>query len=159
MPDMLVKLYTLPDKQPLIERLAQQGIVIKRGMSGDMHRAVAFAEEHFNPSWRNSCQNAFARLPSGIFLAVRDKQIIGFACYDVVVRNFFGPTGVTDACRGLGVGKALLLECLHAMRADGYAYAIIGWAEDAQAFYEHAVGATAIPDSFPGAYQGMIDID
>ncbi|WP_020616437.1 GNAT family N-acetyltransferase [Paenibacillus daejeonensis] len=159
MPDMLVKLYDLPEKQTLVQQLAQQGIMIKRGMSGDMHRAVAFVEEHFNASWRNSCQNAFARLPSGIFLAVRDKQIIGFACYDVVVRNFFGPTGVTDACRGLGVGKALLLECLHAMRSDGYAYAIIGWAEDAQTFYQRTVGATVIPNSFPGAYRNMVALD
>ena len=31
-----------------------------------------------------------------------------------------------DSEQGKGIGKALLLRCLHALRAEGYAYAIIG---------------------------------
>jgi hypothetical protein len=37
------------------------------------------------------------------------------------------------------------------MRADGYAYAIIGWASSVD-FYRGAVGATVIDGSTPGQY-------
>ena len=41
-------------------------------------------------------------------------------------KAFFGPTGVDETYRGKGIGKALLLVCLHDMYAQGYAYGIIG---------------------------------
>ena len=37
------------------------------------------------------------------------------------------------------------------MRAEGYAYAIIGWASSIE-FYQKAVGATVIEGSEPGIY-------
>jgi len=159
MPDMLVKLYQLPEKQTLVESLRAQGVRIVRGLASDKSRAVDFVGEHFTTNWRNACDAAFSSTPVRCYLAVKDKRVIGFACYDVVTRNFFGPTGVLDECRGMGIGKALLLECLHAMRADGYGYAIIGWAEDAIPFYQKTVGATIIPDSFPGIFEDLIMMD
>ncbi|MEO8397022.1 MAG: GNAT family N-acetyltransferase, partial [Chloroflexota bacterium] len=53
------------------------------------------------------------------------------------------------------IGKALLLACLHDMLAQGYGYAIIGWAGPVE-FYVNAVGAIEIPDSRPGVYRGML---
>ena len=58
---------------------------------------------------------------------------------------------VAERHRARGVGAALLVEAMHAMRARGYAYAVIGAAGPA-AFYEKTVGAIAIPDSEPGLY-------
>lgn len=57
--------------------------------------------------------------------------------------------------RGKGIGEALLIESLAAMRATGYAYAIIGGAGPTQ-FYARAVGAVEIPGSTPGIYAGML---
>jgi len=159
MPDMLVKLYNLPEKQELLEQLQGHGVVIKRAMTGDKQQIVEFVGRHFTASWRDECECAFAQLPANCYIAVKDKQIIGFACHDVVVRNFFGPTGVLEEHRGLGIGKALLLECLYAMRGNGYGYAVIGWVEAAISFYERTVGATVIADSFPGVYGDMIGIE
>ena len=59
-------------------------------------------------------------------------------------------------CREEGVGTGLLLSCLHSMWEMGYAYAIIGWADEAAAFYEKTVGAIAIPGSHPAIYQNLI---
>ena len=57
--------------------------------------------------------------------------------------------------RGRGIGTALLLATLHAMRDAGYMYAIIGGAGPV-GYYEK-VGAAVIPDSEPSrAYQGML---
>lgn len=84
-----------------------------------------------------------------------EDKLVGFACYDATCKGFFGPTGVDDVCRGKGVGTALLLACLHDMRAQGYGYAVIGGAGPV-AFYEKTVGAIEIPDSKPGIYKGML---
>jgi predicted N-acetyltransferase YhbS len=62
---------------------------------------------------------------------------------------------VDPSLRGHGIGKILLIECLEAMRAQGYAYAIIGGVGPA-AFYSKAVGAALIPGSDPGIYKGIL---
>ena len=89
---------------------------------------------------------------------MQDKQVLGFACYDTTAMNFFGPTGVREDRRGQGIGRALLLRCLYAMREEGFAYAIIGWVGDALPFYQRTVGATIIENSHPGEYKRMIDL-
>lgn len=159
MPDMLVKLYDLPPSDGLVEELRQQGIIIKRAMTADKHRVVDFVNAHFTDNWRNECECTFASLPVKTFIAVKDKEVIGFASYDAIVRNFFGPTGVLEAYRGLGIGKALLLVTLEAMRQDGYGYGIIGWVEGALEFYKKTVGAIPIENSFPGIYRGLVAME
>ena len=79
---------------------------------------------------------------------MRDGQILGFACYDATALGFFGPIGVDPEARGLRIGQALLLTCLHAMAWEGYGYAVIGWCDGAADFYR-TVGAVEIPNSAP----------
>ena len=73
----------------------------------------------------------------------------------VTAPDFFGPTRVLDSEQGKGLGKALLLRCLYALREEGYAYAIIGGVGPV-AFYEKCVGAHVIPDSTPGVYKDFL---
>jgi predicted N-acetyltransferase YhbS len=82
--------------------------------------------------------------------------VVGFACHDTTYKNFFGPTGVDESQRGRGLGKALLLACLHAMAAQGYGYAIIGGVGPAE-FYAKTVGAVEIEGSTPGIYKGVLN--
>ena len=42
----------------------------------------------------------------------REKELIGFACYEATARNFFGPMAVLESERKKGVGRALLLKAL-----------------------------------------------
>lgn len=51
---------------------------------------------------------------------------------------FFGPTKVLESYQGKGIGKALLLRSLHALKDEGYIYAIIGGIGPAR-FYEKNV--------------------
>jgi len=67
----------------------------------------------------------------------------------------FGPEGVCVERRKQGIGTALLLACLNAMKSDRYAYAVIGWA-GAEEFYAKTVGATVIDGSEPGIYTGTL---
>lgn len=155
MPDMLVKLYELPDLAPSIARCAAAGVAIRRGLAPEKHVVLNWISEHFGANWVSECDVAFARQPVASFLAVENETLIGFACYDATARGVFGPTGVSEAARGKGVGAALLLACLHDMRAQGYAYGVIGGAGP-EGFYTKVVGAIAIADTWPGMYRGML---
>ena len=94
---------------------------------------------------------SFARQPVSVFVATIQRELVGFAAYECTRRGFFGPTGVIPAAQGKGIGKALVLASLWALREMGYVYAIIGAAGPVR-FYQKAVGAIIIPDSEPGIY-------
>lgn len=155
MPDMLVKLYTLPPLEPALEEQRAHGIVIRRALAPEKHVVLPWVREHFSAGWASETDVSFSHQPVNCFLAVKDNQLLGFACHDTACKNFFGPTGVDEAARGKGTGKALLLVCLHTMRANGYGYAIIGAAGPVE-FYEKAVGAVVIPGSVPGMYADIL---
>lgn len=152
--DMLVKLYELPSLDAALDGLARRGISIRRTIAPEAPVVVAWVLANF-PSSAVEVEFACARMPSTCFLALRDAQILGFACHEATARNFFGPEGVLKAERGRGVGRALLLAALHDQRAQGYAYAIIGGVGPA-AFYSSCVGAVAIEGSDPGVYADML---
>ncbi|MGI5878307.1 MAG: GNAT family N-acetyltransferase [Christensenellales bacterium] len=155
MPDMLVKLYELPPLEPEHARMEEMGISIRPALVGEKRLVRSFVRANFSPGWEDETDVAMARMPVACHIAVQDGKILGFACWDSVARGFFGPMGVLPETRGKGVGRALLLSCLHAMRAYGYGYAIIGWVGPA-AFYEKCCGAHVINSSEPGVYRGML---
>jgi len=156
MPDMLVKLYDLPPLAPALARQREAGIRIRRGMPPEKALVLAWIRQHFSEYWVSEADVGFAMQPPTILLAHRGDSLLGFACYDTTHKNFFGPTGVAAPARRQGIGTALLLAALHAMREAGYMYGIIGWAGPT-AYYEKTVGALVIPDSEPpGSYRGML---
>lgn len=159
MSDLLVKLYELPPLAPYIDELRAKNIVIRRPIGPENYAVIRWIKEHFGDGWAGEAENAFFRSPKGVFIAVRETEegskMLGFGCYDATVKGFFGPTGVDKAERKQGIGRALLLACLHAMWDEGYGYGIIGSAGPVD-FYKKAVGATVIEGSSPGVYRGMI---
>lgn len=155
MPDMLVKLYTLPPLAPLIERQRAAGIEVRRALVPEKHLVVEWVRRHFKQPWADECDVSFGREPVACFIATDGDQIVGFGCYDTTFRNFFGPTGVDETYRGRDIGRALLVACLHAMADGGFGYAIIGAAGPTE-FYSKTVGAIAIEDSWPGMYRGLL---
>jgi GNAT superfamily N-acetyltransferase len=147
--DLLVKLYGLPPERTVA------GVDIRRALPPEKHAVGAWVGATFGPRWSSEGSVAFSGHPIGVHIAVVDGELIGFACWDATARGFFGPEGVAEAWRGKGVGAALLLQCLHAMRAHGYAYAIIGGVGP-RAFYEKIVPVMEIPGSSPGIYHGVL---
>jgi GNAT superfamily N-acetyltransferase len=154
MPDMLTRLYDLPDVTPARGRLAAEGIVCRRAESYERGQVLEFVRERW-PRWVDEANAAFAGVPPTAFIATNGGEVIGFAAYDATRPDYFGPAGVDEQRRGKGIGRVLLLQCLDALAAKGYAYAIIGGVGPA-AFYEKAVGAIVIPGSEPGIYRDRL---
>ena len=153
--DMLVRLYDLPDSTTLYEKVASHDVTLRRARAFERHTVAAFARVHFSPKWVSEVEVAMSRQPITCFIATRDKTILGFACYDTTQRGFFGPTGVSEDARGLGLGKALLMKSLEALRELGHAYGIIGGVGPKE-FYAKACGAIEIPGSDPGTYTDLL---
>jgi predicted N-acetyltransferase YhbS len=151
MPDMLVKLYTLPPMDPLIQSYRERGIIVRRARPFEFSPVREFVQQHFALVWADEISVGFANKPTSVFIAHRQDQILGFGAYECTCRGFFGPTGVLESERGQGIGKVLLIACLHGLAEMGYAYGIIGGVGPAE-FYSRAVGAIEIPDSTPGIY-------
>lgn len=151
---MLVKLYELPALEPALTVCRVQDIVVRGALAPERPPLMRWLGDHF-PYWVEEVDATFARMPVSCILALRDREILGFACYDAIRKNFFGPTGVVESERCKGVGRALLLAALHAQRAQGYAYAIIGGVGPAE-YYAKAVGAMLIDGSTPGIYGELL---
>ena len=155
MPDMLVKLYELPPMDCEHQKMQTQGITVRPALPAERCFVLEFVNTHFSRGWENETAVALTRLPMGCHIAVKDNHILGFSCWDVVGRGLFGPIGVLPDTRGMGVGRALVLSCMHAMRAYGYGYAVIAWVGPA-AFYQKCCGAKIIEGSEPGVFRGML---
>ena len=177
MRDMLVKLYELPDAAAHRGRMAAQGLVLRHAMAYELTPVRAWVREHFSDGWADEVHACFSRQPVSCVLALEPgeamagtgtgagagaearvglKRIVGFAAYEATTRGFFGPMGTLERARGKGVGAAVCLEALWAMRSMGYGYAIIGGVGPA-AFYTKVCGARLIEDSSPGVYADMLD--
>ncbi len=157
MPDMLVKLYEVQEDNELINELKEEGIEIRNAIAPEKHIVVDWVRKKFSDFWASETEVAFANQPVSCVIAIKDNQILGFACYEATCKDYFGPTGVHPDYRGKGIGKALLLRSLMKLKDLGYGYAIIGGAGP-EKFYEITCGATAIENSVPGIYKGMLKL-
>jgi len=156
MPDMLVRLYDLPDSEECYRRAREGGARIRRAEPWDRFALRKFIEANFWEAWAPEADLAFSGHPITGFVAMMEGRIVGFAVYECSRRGFFGPTGVREDLRGRGLGAALLFRCLEAMREMGYAYAVIGGVGP-QAFYEKVCGAFVIPGSETGIYLSVYE--
>ena len=155
MPDMLVNLLQLPPLEPILSKLEGSRIVVRRAYPFEITPVRSFIKKAFKVSWADEISVGFANKPVSVFIALKEKEIVGFAGYECTHRNFFGPAGVVEKMQSRGVGKALLLASLWGMREMGYAYAVIGRAGPIE-FYKNTVGAAIIPDSDPGIYTNLL---
>jgi predicted N-acetyltransferase YhbS len=155
MPDMLVNLLKLAPLEPSLAELKAAGVIVRRASPHEISIVREFVLVNFEAGWADEISVGYSNKPVSVFIAIRDKRVIGFAAYECTRRGFFGPMGVDEKERGRGAGHALLAASLWGLREMGYAYGIIGGAGPT-AFYARAVNATLIPDSTPGVYADPI---
>jgi len=154
MPDMLVRLYALPDAATSYARVSEAGVRVRRADPWDRARYDGFVRETFGELWAVEAGLAYRNSPITAYVAEEEGRLVGFAAYECTRRGFFGPTGVAETSRGRGIGTALLFRCLESMFEMGYAYAIIGGVGPAE-YYEKTCGASIIPGSEVGIYGSL----
>lgn len=146
MADLIVSLQQLPATPTL-----PSGYQLQPAQAWDREVIVDWVRAEFGTGWASEVANGLSGQPCRVLIARRGSQLLGFACFDVTFPSFFGPTGVSEAARGLGLGKALLIEALHRLRQRGYVYGFIGDAGPVE-FYRKTVAAVAVPDGLAGGY-------
>jgi GNAT superfamily N-acetyltransferase len=135
--------------------VAAAGIAIRRAIAPERHFILDWIGARFGELWAGEAAAALSRMPVTLWVAEREGQLLGFACYDTSAAGFFGPTGVDEKARHQGIGEALLNATLRGMREAGYAYAVIGDPGPVE-FYRKRLDAMEIPGSKPGIYKGML---
>ncbi len=155
MQNMLVRLIDLPDIEKQKSDLLEQGIIFRHPIAPEKSILTDWVKANFSDYWASEVEVSFSFQPVHCIVAQQDKQPIGFACYETTSKNFFGPTGVLETKRGLGVGKVLLVMALQALKNKGYAYAIIGGVGPVE-YYQKAVGATIIEGSENSIYNDLL---
>lgn len=135
----MVNLRVLRDLEPVMDAQRANGIEIRRARSEEGGQVCEWVRENSNPNWCGACEVSIEQTPSSCFIAYQKTSIedstdfvpenlLGFACYNVVKKGVFGPSGVRDDVPDGDVSTALLLACLHAMAEENNTEAIIGWA-------------------------------
>lgn len=146
--DLLVNLYDLQCRYDA-KKLAENGIEVKRALSPDKAKVLAFIRQYYEEGWANEAEHAFTNHPVSCYVAVKDGELVGFSCYDATAKGYFGPIAMKPDEKGRGVGPALLYAGLHGMKEAGYGYAVIGWVDDAVGFYDKCVDHIKILGSEP----------
>ncbi|MGZ5437109.1 MAG: GNAT family N-acetyltransferase [Pyrinomonadaceae bacterium] len=152
---MLVNLLNLPPLQRLLDEMTAADVNLRRAQPFELTPVRQFIEQTFSVAWADEVSVGFAHKPVTVYIATRDRRVIGFAGYECTRKAFFGPTGVAESERGRGVGKALLIAALWGLRELGYVYGVIGGSGPIE-FYKEAVGAVVILDSDPGIYEDLL---
>lgn len=141
--DMIVGLTNLPSYS------LAEGLKMKRAFVGDKRTILNFVKENFETSWEYEVEHALMQEVSKYFIVTENGKLLGFACFDASSKGFFGPIGVLPEARGKGIGTALLLRTLEAMREYGYGYGIIDWVSGAENFYRKNIQAEYIKNGNP----------
>jgi hypothetical protein len=156
MKDMLVRLLELPDISSTEKKLeTTEKIIFRRAIAPEKHLVSTWVKEQFGAYWQSELEVAFSRQPVACWIAQRENDILGFACYESTARNFFGPTGTIESERNKGIGQVLLVKSLGSLREMGYAYAIIGGVGP-EKFYQKTVNAQVIENSERSIYNHLL---
>ena len=125
---------------PAEQRLAGQGVTVRRAEPADLPALAAFARSVFGGTWDAELAGSVGRDRAGCHLAERDGELLGFAAWGSSRPSWFGPMGTAPAAEGSGIGGVLLRRCLADQRAAGITAAQIGWVGPVK-FYSGSAGA------------------
>ena len=152
--DILIKLYGYNDDPAIYKRIEDQGVRIKRVMPMNITPVYEFIKDRFARAWAD--ESLPALINGDCFVAVRGKDLLGFHVIEASARGFVGPLGVVPEARRMGIGQALVLAAVKAMREKGYRYAIGGMSHPwGHASVEGVASSMLIPDS-GGSYEDML---
>lgn len=139
--DFLVNLYDLDFS---VIKYKIHDIQFKRLLSPDADKVIDFVKDNFSNQLATEVKAAVYQPNPKCFVALYEKEIIGFIVYDATAKGFCCPMGLRKDYRNKGLGKNLLFLALQAMYFDGYGYAIIGGGVIHERFFKETCNAILI---------------
>lgn len=123
------------------QKLGANNTVVRPPIASDILPLNHFLMEHF-PHWKGDAFGVLRDHLAGdpkyttFHIAQQGDQIVGFAQSR---QERFGPFGVSEKCRGQGIGAVLLSDTLVSMRARGYHAAWFLWTSEraAKLYHQH----------------------
>jgi len=138
--ELIVNLYS----EKAIEVVPLKEGRIERVLPFEAGHVRSFIKKVFpRTEWADEISGPLNGPKTTVFVAIEGKKIVGFAAYDATAKDFFGPLGVDPKYRKKGYGEALCKACFRAMKEEGYAYAMIGYAGPV-AWYSKHFGAVEV---------------
>lgn len=125
--------------------LLERGILIRRLDTSLFYPLLSFLERHMPADWyRHALELLRNNRKDQVWVAIRGGEIVGYCQYwDGEGYDWhspgshFGPFGVREDARGMGIGTVLLYKCLLDMRSRGIHRAYVLWTgEEARRLYE-----------------------
>ncbi|MEW5816697.1 MAG: GNAT family N-acetyltransferase, partial [Spirochaetota bacterium] len=101
------------------------GFQVRRVSEGTKEKFLDFMHVYF-PGWQYEASNMLTGEEITAFIGLKGDEIAGFSGYDGnnLGTGWFGPIGVRDDYRGMGLGSILLKVCLNDMKKH-YTKAVI----------------------------------
>jgi predicted N-acetyltransferase YhbS len=122
-----------------------EGYRVRRADPGERNALRGLIEREWGVTWRDAVLLGLGHEPVGVFVAEKGGELVGFSAYEVdQCVGSFGPTGVTRAHRGHGLGARLLWSCLDDLQKKRRKECQIGWVGPV-GFYHRACGAVLGP--------------
>ncbi|WP_078394445.1 hypothetical protein [Shouchella patagoniensis] len=87
-----------------MKRQYSNSLSYRNAEANDSEALTAFTKNEFGERWLPSIRSGFSKIEIPIFLARKNDEIIGFACFDVVrnEKGLFGPMGTAETNRVKG---------------------------------------------------------
>lgn len=136
--------WNAPDSSAIFG-LDRRGCLVRRARPDDRAALEIWMRRHWTTGWTCETMLAIDQDPPTLFLAHQGETLVGFAAYEAnQCLGSFGPTGVLDDFRGVGLGRRLLEACLAELKVQGQRQCEIGWVGPVP-FYHRACGAQIGP--------------
>ncbi len=115
--------------------LGGQGIAVEHYDPSHVPALMTFLRQHFPGDWQRFARTAIAAIETGdrpdrLWVARHATEVVGYSHHE---GERFGPIGVAEAYRSMGIGHVLLYRTLDAMRMKGLHTAWFLWSDDTTA--------------------------
>lgn len=126
-----LKFFHVPRRILLNEKkLREEGLTFKIVDNEHISDVKEWIKTKFSPYWAFEAEVAVREEHGGLWISYdNNDNIIGFSVYGALEPNWFGPIGVDEKFRHLGIGSILLFKALNSLRLNGVRYAIIPWTQ------------------------------
>jgi len=120
--------YRMPRRiKRLEERLVDNGMVFTLVNPTDRERLRDWVLEKFGSGWSYEAERAIGRAGAGVWVAEDATGTIAFSVFGSLENHWFGPIGVVEEKRKMGVGSVMLFKALDSLANLGIPKVIIPW--------------------------------